>query len=258
MPKKHYVAPASDSCCRIRRLVERHLPEVLDNAESEKDVLVELSSIDNGKFHRRIEDLRAIGRRLPDRESIERVLTENEIDHNTLKSELGVDRSTLTRFFKGESATVLRERILNHFPKLFRGFPYPHDRDEFFAGYNHAVITIRKQLLAALSASRVAKPPLTYENFCFLWHSLRVESWRLAMRNGDLSSLESAVAMVAQQVQKDPPTYKMRSYKTIQDLIDLHEEWGLWFRLVVFCGKDRELFYPHDEYSHDEQPGDVQ
>lgn len=246
MPKRHVALPPANSCDRITQLLQRHLPDIF--VSGEKQILQELVNIENGHFHRRVEDLRAAGRRLAERELMERRLLEHDIDLKQIQDALGVNRTTISRFFKGDSATGLRERILNFFSDEFIDFPDSPDRDPFFAGYHHAVLSIRKQVLLALESSYPAKPALTFESFCFLWHTLRSEAWRLAMHSMDEGSLETAAARVAQQVQKEPPIYQTRSFKAVKDLIKLQKEWGLWFRLVVFCSNERDQFPPHDEH----------
>lgn len=233
MPRKKLLLPPRESCKRIRQLLSNHLPLVFE--PSEVKVLAELFEIDSGIFHERIEHYRSVGRRAFDRQAIGALLAEKQVEYEHMCRDLNVNITTIGRYFKGESATELTERIFDRYHKELVGFQRPAIEDVYFAGYRYAVIQAREVILSALDEFTPPRPGLGTEEFCFLWHLIQSRQWQLALRSEDEPSLDAAAANVAERVCRDLPKYECSNQKSASDLMTLHEVWGLWLRLVVFC-----------------------
>lgn len=233
MPKKTPFLPTNRSCDRIRRLFEGQMPQGF--GESNDPILCELANIEDGNFHCRIEQYRCIGRRIPERAQMESVLHDNGIEAEDISRDLVVHRTTIDRFFKGEGSTDLTERIFNRYPSELSRFQHPNVNEVYWAAYRHAIVEVRSAVLKAVGTFTRPIPPLNSENFSYLWHLLKSDTWRHASESGEETALEAATAKVAQQVRRQAPSYEQASTKTAGDLLRLQNVWEIWLRLVVYC-----------------------
>jgi hypothetical protein len=155
---------------------------------------------------------------------------------------------------------------------LLDGCPVPSWVDLFAGGYCEAITHLRQWVLESQGQSQ--GPRFSKEDFSFLWHLLRSQSWSIAHHeaaalvvelnqlgeaqtplfqtdvlneilsrhpelrkkyDGVIELFSTAARMIHAQVISDFPRFPAAGLRDSNSLETLHQKWGLYFRIVLLA-----------------------